>query len=292
MKVINRAYLSEIYDKNENLKMLYEVLTDIKGIRNIDELTYLIVIVRVIIKKTLRRDLLPAYLASRDFLVKVKSRERSIFYCPAKTDALLHIMPYFERRTWEVMKSIIKRGDVFIDVGAYIGTYSIAIAHKVGPSGIVISLEPSPMYHILCKNIKINRLENCIALKKAAWSKSTHLELYYNPQRAGTSSFFKEWQPYVLKSIKVEAKPLDDILEEVGYPISKIKLLKIDVEGSEVEVLKGASNTISITDYIIFETSKRMLNDCLQLLSSNFKVSFIEGTGPTYNFLACRINQK
>jgi len=35
-----------------------------------------------------------------------------------------------------------------------------------------------------------------------------------------------------------------------------------------------------------------MLNECLQLLSSNFKVSFIEGAGPTYNFLACRVNQK
>jgi len=166
---------------SENLKMLYEILTDIKGIRNIDELTYLTVIIRVIIKKVLKQDPLPAYLASRDFLVRVKSRERSMIYCPAKTDALPHIMPYFERKTWKIMKSIIKRGDVFIDVGAYIGTYSIAIAHKVGRDGIVISLEPSPMYYILCKNIKINGLENCIALKKAAWSKSTHLELYYNP---------------------------------------------------------------------------------------------------------------
>ncbi|MCC6018821.1 MAG: FkbM family methyltransferase [Candidatus Verstraetearchaeota archaeon] len=68
------------------------------------------------------------------------------------------------------------------------------------------------------------------------------------------------------------------------------KLLKVDVEGAEVEVLKGSAEILKLTDYIVFEASKQTIEGCLRALSE-FDVKFIEGSGPgTFNFIATRRN--
>jgi len=183
-------------------------------------------------------------------------------------------MPSHEPRTWKIIRSLIRKGDVFVDVGAHVGTYTIPVAKIVGSNGIVVALEPSPFnYQILRRNVEINELRNCILINKAAWSKRAKLQFYYTTQATGISSLFPEWTKY---------HPLDDILKEVP-PIDRIRVLKIDVEGAEVEVLKGAREVLKITDYVIFEAVKT-LEPCLRLLPSDFKVSRIE----MYNFLASR----
>lgn len=75
----------------------------------------------------------------------MKTREDSLFYCLARTDTMLYILPYYEEKTLKVMKSILKPGDVFIDVGAHVGTYAVPMARIVGPGGLVVAIEPSPL---------------------------------------------------------------------------------------------------------------------------------------------------
>lgn len=121
------------------------------------------------------------------------------------------------------------------------------------------------------------------------------MRFYYDLRKTGSSSFNRKWffqqglpeRFYRTLETEVEVAPLDEIVEELGLSDRAVRLLKIDVEGSEVEVLKGALNVLQRTDYIIFEASKTTLNSCLRLLPKHFKVSYIERTGSyTYNFIA------
>lgn len=73
------------------------------------------------------------------------------YYVPKRTSVLLHILPYYEEVNRVLILSILKRGDVFIDVGAHVGSYSIPAAFMVGDSGKVIAIEPSPMVLFLIK---------------------------------------------------------------------------------------------------------------------------------------------
>lgn len=66
----------------------------------------------------------------------------------------------------------LRKGDVFIDVGAHIGKYTILVAKIVGKEGLVIAIEPNPEnYETLLENIKLNNLKNVIAVNIAAWNK-------------------------------------------------------------------------------------------------------------------------
>ena len=63
---------------------------------------------------------------------------------------------------------------------------------------------------------------------------------------------------------------------------------EINVEGAEVEVLKGSAEILKLTDYIIFEASRQTIESCLGILSG-FDVKFIEESGPgTFNFIAIK----
>jgi FkbM family methyltransferase len=140
-----------------------------------------------------------------------------------------------------------KRGDTVVDVGAHIGLYSLIAAKRVGSSGKVIAIEPDPEnFKILKKNIFLNQLSNIEPLECAVYSAREKLKLFlpeldqgrtiFNTvmqDRAGTSSNFLE----------VEANTLDNIL--VSIHTTEVSWIKIDVEGAELEVLKGAVKTLS-----------------------------------------------
>jgi FkbM family methyltransferase len=186
------------------------------------------------------------YYLPKDIHIIVRNRENSIFLCRARTDTLLHVIPHYEWRTWEVIKSITTSGDIFIDVGSHIGTYTIPIARIVGHNGLVIAIEPSPISRILSLNIKLNKLKNVVVLNKAAFSKRVMLNLHFNPLMTGFSSLYKDFKCFrsQLFDISVEAIPLDDLENEIGLRLDRVKLLKIDAEGAEKDVIEGASDTL------------------------------------------------
>jgi FkbM family methyltransferase len=132
-----------------------------------------------------------------------------------------------------------KGGDIVIDVGAAFGFYTILSSRKVGVAGKIVAIEPSwDNFEILNRNLKLNKLRNVITLNYAAYSKQDTLNLYSSystlPQRAGKK---------MEKFVQVRANTLDNLLEPLG--ISKVNWMKIDVEGAEYEVLKGARNILS-----------------------------------------------
>jgi FkbM family methyltransferase len=140
-----------------------------------------------------------------------------------------------------------KDGEIVVDVGAHIGHYTIISSKRVGQNGRVIAIEAHPdNFEILNRNIKLNKLTNVIPLNYAVYSKQTKLKLYLPVEESG----FTIYNTIMInraktdeKFIEVNANTLDYLLQQNG--IRDANWIKIDVEGAEFEVLKGAHNILS-----------------------------------------------
>ena len=145
----------------------------------------------------------------------------------------------------KLVKSILKPGDTVIDIGAYVdGWYTLLAAKIVGQTGKVYSFEPVPKFYKRLKdNIALNNFTNIMAENVALDNKNGTKTFY---QSDGNSSFFKT---HVQKEgskrihqIKVKTLKLDSYLR--FKKINKVDFIKIDVEGAELEVLRGAKSLL------------------------------------------------
>jgi FkbM family methyltransferase len=136
-----------------------------------------------------------------------------------------------------------KRGDTVIDIGAAFGLYTITSSKRVGANGKVIAIEAHPdSFEMLNRNIKLNGLTNVTTLNYAVYSKESKVKIYSN--YTIMSERIREEQVKE-KFVEVNADTLDSILQQNGIRQEQINWIKIDVEGAEFEVLKGAHNTLS-----------------------------------------------
>ena len=132
-----------------------------------------------------------------------------------------------------------KTGDTVIDVGAAFGFYTIMASKRVGQQGRVVAIEAQPdSFEMLNKNIRLNNLANILTLNYAAYSEKTKVKLY------SSYSIIQERAGQSLQSfIEVGADTLDNLLHRLG--IDEVNWIKVDVEGAELEVLKGAEGLLS-----------------------------------------------
>jgi FkbM family methyltransferase len=147
-----------------------------------------------------------------------------------------------EPLTSKIFKSLLKPGDVVIDVGANIGHYTLLAAAVVGPLGRIHAVECSPeTLSMLSNNVSKNKLQNVVVHPVAAASERGTLSL--NVTAIGLSWFdpHSNW-PTVQGSgttVEVQAVPLDEIIS------SPVNLIKIDAEGVDLDVLKGMKRILS-----------------------------------------------
>lgn len=161
--------------------------------------------------------------------------------------ALLELVMDYEEQLWQYL--LPRSGEVFLDVGANIGWYSLHIARMVGPEGLVLAVEPGPdNFAILKENIKLNHLSNVMALNFAAWDRDANLDLILAKTCTG-HTVKRAWanpaKPGFPKrhiTVRVPARRLDDVLKEQN--VTRIDWVKIDVEGAEAEVLRGLRKTL------------------------------------------------
>jgi FkbM family methyltransferase len=141
-----------------------------------------------------------------------------------------------------LFKELVQPGAVVFDIGANIGVFTIPLAHLVGPAGLVVAIEPERMnYYTLCANVAINNLQSVVCLR------------YCVSDETGSMTV-PDLDPNVRQNFG--GLELDKPETSMGgYPISVIKLdqldlasslklIKIDVEGMELQVLRGAAKTI------------------------------------------------
>jgi FkbM family methyltransferase len=135
-----------------------------------------------------------------------------------------------------------KKGDTIIDIGAAFGLYTITSSKQVGPNGKVIAIEAHPdSFEMLNRNIKLNGLTNITTLNYAVYSRKTKVKIYSNYTIMSERIREKKVKE---KFVEVNADTLDNMLQQNGIS-QEINWIKIDVEGAEYEVLKGACNTLS-----------------------------------------------
>ncbi|MEK7263732.1 MAG: FkbM family methyltransferase [Bacteroidota bacterium] len=147
----------------------------------------------------------------------------------------------YEQAETDLIKSILKPGNTFVDVGANIGYYSLLASQCVGEKGKVYSFEPAPNnFSLLQKNIAANKLQNIIATQKAIAEKQGILRLFMDEHLSGGHQIFDSG----LKSHSVDVETIS--LDEFFLPKNvKIDLLKIDIEGAEMFALEGVKKTIA-----------------------------------------------
>lgn len=156
-----------------------------------------------------------------------------------------------DERELEIVQGILTSGDVVLDVGANIGLYTVACARVVGRTGAVHSFEPNPpIADQLARNIQLNSFVN-VYVHRCAVSDVRGRVVVRSPdaREPGLATIIGPGRPVA----DVETVTLDDFAEEYG--ISRIALLKIDVEGAEIMVLHGAQELISARriERVLFE---------------------------------------
>jgi FkbM family methyltransferase len=158
--------------------------------------------------------------------------------------AIEHAHGFYEPRIMEAIGDILAPDSIALDIGANIGALSIAMSWA-SPHGLVYAFEASRSnYRHLCLNVGENTPGNVVPAHLALWDEATTLEISYVPHVAGCS-FHSPSGVREGATELVAARPLDEWVEEAGLtPDRPIRLIKLDVEGAESRVLRGARGTL------------------------------------------------
>lgn len=158
---------------------------------------------------------------------------------------------YYELETIEVMRTILKPGDIFIDVGANIGYLSAVGAGLVGKDGQVHSFEPIPQYFQKLEKFVMFNPDYRIIVNRCALGEEEGMANINvtNLQNIGWNTMVPGLmrKETVKKTFKVPVYRLDNYIRQRA--LKNISLIKIDVEGFEFSVLRGLSNYFENTDH-------------------------------------------
>lgn len=171
---------------------------------------------------------------------------------------------FYEQGASNFLASALREGDSFIDIGSHIGYFSLLASIIVGSSGQVFAIEPEPSnFDQLTTNISLNKFSNIKTFNLALGSKIEQKQFFINKDNDGGHALWNVGlHPFnknsranpVVKNINTAT--LDSLFEE-NNPDS-LKLIKIDVEGSECAILQGGANMIARHNvpYIICEINR------------------------------------
>jgi FkbM family methyltransferase len=145
----------------------------------------------------------------------------------------------YEPGTLALIARLLGPGDAYFDVGANIGLMTLAAAHAVGPGGSVVAFEPHPrIFARLVENLALNGAGNALALPVALGATSAERELYAFPGvNIGRASLVAATGGVPCGAVAVRA--LDAVIAEKR--LRPPRLMKLDVEGFELDVLRGAA---------------------------------------------------
>jgi FkbM family methyltransferase len=185
-------------------------------------------------------------LVSRPISVKVRTEDGDVFDChpPDLIQLYLWVFGIWEPDLTHFIRRRLKPGDLFVDVGANIGYFSVVAARAVGDSGKVVAVEASPrVFQDLQQTLRENGCSSTVrTVNVAATAKAGSIPVYAGPaHNTGLTSTVERWGRR--QQATVEALPLDDIL--TAEEMSRVRVLKIDVEGGEDQVLAGMARVIS-----------------------------------------------
>ncbi len=147
----------------------------------------------------------------------------------------------YDEKAQQFIRENLKTGDTILDIGANVGFYTMLGSSIVGEQGRVIAVEPNPKtFGKLEKTIQSNQIKNALALNIGLGSQESEVELYFNSSLGNDSATMVAHG--ATESVRVKVLTLDDVVAQ--HNIGTIAYVKIDVDGFEPEVFKGAKNLL------------------------------------------------
>jgi len=178
-----------------------------------------------------------------------------------------------KREYMQVEGFVPKKGAVCLDVGANIGGTSLAwygMENKI----IIYAIEPHPETYInLLRNIRLNNASKAIIpLNFAACQHNGSLEMFISNK--GSMAMRPGDYQWNGKNVMLKSKRIDSIVDDEA--IQKLDILKIDIEGFELDALEGGRKTLDITERIVLEYHSPKLKQGCQKILIEHGFKFIE----------------
>jgi FkbM family methyltransferase len=165
----------------------------------------------------------------------------------------------------------ISKGAVVFDIGANIGTWSLILSEAVGANGRIFAYEPTlSTYDALVNNVALNSKSNVFAFRYALSNNDQQIRIYHDVDSSRNS--LGQTRNHDLGDYEeVPARTLDSLAKELL--IERLDFIKIDVEGAEPLVLKGASTTLNrFKPAILFEVNPKALAELNLQYDSSFRI--------------------
>lgn len=171
----------------------------------------------------------------------------------------IFLLGYYDKPGILFLKKNLRPGAVFVDIGANIGAYTLIAAKLVAPSGKVFAFEPAMnVNHQLQNNIRLNTFDNIRVEKLALFNKNATLPLKISSSANLGMSSIHDHDEETGEIEMVPAIKGDDYFKQVE--LTKIDLIKLDIEGAELYALQGLELTIQKYRPLIFiELSEAVL---------------------------------
>jgi len=152
-------------------------------------------------------------------------------------DSQLYYAGTFDPESIRVVRALVHTGDTVVDVGANIGWFTLHLAEQVGPTGSVLAFEPAPpAVARLREHVRRNDLSQVEVIPLALGERTEgprHMRIQSSYRLDGIDSD---------QEAEVATTTLDDYLQH--HPVSRLQFIKIDTDGMEIAVLRGAEGTL------------------------------------------------
>ncbi len=194
-----------------------------------------------------------------------------------------YYQPDYEKENYIFLREIVKPGMKVIDIGAHFGLFSTFTSKLAGPTGKIICFEPTPgTYDILKKTLALNHCDNVTPIQAAVSDKEGVASFFVGDVEGCNSNSLIDND---LGGVEKKGKEIKTVtIDGVSSQYSMIPdLIKIDAEGAELDVLKGAMNTLKQHKPVMiiglhpfsYTDTKEMLGSIWDLITSaGYKIRY------------------
>lgn len=151
----------------------------------------------------------------------------------------------YEESNFRFLRDQVTEGDIVLDIGAHIGLFSVAASTQVKPKGKVYAFEPAEeTIPLLAKTVFLNQATDTISIIQAAVGEKSGTTTFYVSDIKGDNSnsliSYKDDRKLFAKEVTLYS--IDEFIKL--YKLKNLRFIKLDVEGAELDALKGASETL------------------------------------------------
>jgi len=162
---------------------------------------------------------------------------------------LARALGMYECNKTEAIIALLRRGMTFVDVGVNKGDFTLLGSTLVGANGKVFCFEPEPTNcYWIRRSIDLNGYNNISLSELALGDVNGHAELYLG-RKSGWHTLIPQQPERDAGFIVVKKRTLDDFITEICQ--DHVDMIKIDVEGAELQVLRGAGRTLSKNKQVV-----------------------------------------